>query len=103
MEFFGRAPTQQVNKSNGPFDALLCVGQFFPGTPDGIEEMKTYFTMAKPIPLPTYFIGDYGEGAAALLAPAKEKAAETGIPMDGVRICDNLLWLKGSGILNLKG
>ncbi|CAM6074129.1 unnamed protein product [Sphagnum tenellum] len=92
-----------VNKSNGPFDALLCVGQFFPRTPDGIEEMKTYFTLAKPIPLPTYFIGDYGEGAASLLAPAKAKAAETGIPMDGVRICDNLLWLKGSGILNLKG
>jgi hypothetical protein len=92
-----------VNKSNGPFDALLCVGQFFPRTPDGIEEMETYFTLAKPIPLPTYFIGDYGEGAAALLAPAKAKAAETGIPMDGVRICDNLLWLKGSGILNLKG
>ncbi|CAK9881409.1 unnamed protein product [Sphagnum jensenii] len=92
-----------VNKSNGPFDALLCVGQFFPRTPDGIDEMETYFTLAKPIPLPTYFIGDYGEGAAALLAPAKAKAAETGIPMDGVRICDNLLWLKGSGILNLKG
>ncbi|CAK9235704.1 unnamed protein product [Sphagnum jensenii] len=92
-----------VNKSNGPFDALLCVGQFFPRTPDGIGEMETYFTLAKPIPLPTYFIGDYGEGAAALLAPAKAKAAETGIPMDGVRICDNLLWLKGSGILNLKG
>ncbi|CAM6003132.1 unnamed protein product [Sphagnum balticum] len=68
-----------------------------------LEKWKPILHWPSQSHIPTYFIGDYGEGAAALLAPAKAKAAETGIPMDGVRICDNLLWLKGSGILNLKG
>lgn len=93
----------QVNKSNGPFDAVFCVGQFFPLDGSGVEVVEAYFKGEKSIPLPTYFIGDYGEGAHALLAPARSKALDMGFATDGIPVCDNLFWLKGSGILGLKG
>ncbi|XP_073395911.1 zinc finger CCCH domain-containing protein 64 isoform X2 [Physcomitrium patens] len=94
---------QSVNKSNGPFDAALCVGQFFPEDERWVEGMEGYFTGEKPVPLPTYFIGDYGEGANSLLAPARKTALDLGFSMGGIPVCDNLFYLKGSGILNLKG
>lgn len=92
-----------MNKSNGPFDAALCVGQFFPEDERWVEGMEGYFTGEKPVPLPTYFIGDYGEGANSLLAPARKTALDLGFSMGGIPVCDNLFYLKGSGILNLKG
>lgn len=92
-----------MNKSNGPFDAVFCVGQFFPLDGSGVEVVEAYFKGEKSIPLPTYFIGDYGEGANALLAPARSKALDMGFATDGIPVCDNLFWLKGSGILGLKG
>jgi len=92
-----------VNKTNGPFDSVFCVGQFFPNDGGSVEELEGYFAGEKPIPLPTYFIGDYGEGANSLLATARAKALEMGFSIDGVSVCENLSYLKGSGILNLKG
>ena len=47
----------QVNKSAGPFDALLCVGQFFPDSPERLDELSNYIEGGSEIPLPTYFIG----------------------------------------------
>ncbi|KAL2613506.1 hypothetical protein R1flu_025198 [Riccia fluitans] len=92
-----------VNKSNGPFDALLCVGQFFPSDPSGIEGMQKYVDGMEPVPLPTYFTGNYGEGASMLLSASKQKAAQAGVSMEGIPVCHNLTWLIGSGILNLHG
>ncbi|XP_058073972.1 zinc finger CCCH domain-containing protein 64 [Magnolia sinica] len=90
-----------VNKSNGPFDALFCVGQFFPDTPDRLDELSDYIEGRSPIPLPTYFIGDYGVGAAKVLSPASKHPANLGFKTDGLKICDNLYWLKGSGKFSL--
>ncbi|CAL8469438.1 g8979 [Coccomyxa elongata] len=59
-----------VNKSNGPFDMLLCTGRFFAdaeSSGDTVEEdteLADYVTGAKEVPLPTYFIGSFGRGAA---------------------------------------
>lgn len=55
------------------------------------------------ITLPTYFIGDYGEAAGMVLSSAKLKAEQMGLTYEGVPVCKNLFWLKGSGIFNLKG
>jgi hypothetical protein len=93
----------QVNEKNGPFDAAFCVGQFFPADGSGVEGVERYFKGEETIPVPTYFIGDYGEGATSLLAPARSKALDMGFSVDGIPVCDNLFYLKGSGVLNLKG
>ncbi|MCO5571469.1 hypothetical protein L7F22_025209 [Adiantum nelumboides] len=99
----GEVPMAQVNKANGPFDALFCVGQFFPDDPSHIDEVKPFVEGNIDIPLPTYFIGDYGEVAGMVLSAAKQKAKEIGLVFEGVSVCNNLYWLKGSGILHLKG
>ncbi|XP_034700473.1 zinc finger CCCH domain-containing protein 64 isoform X1 [Vitis riparia] len=92
-----------VNKSAGPFDAVLCVGQFFPDSPERLLEFMDYIEGRSQIPLPTYFIGDYGIGAAKVLSAASKDSANLGFKMDGLRICDNLYWLKGSGKFTLHG
>ncbi|KAL5572475.1 hypothetical protein UlMin_022072, partial [Ulmus minor] len=90
-----------VNKSAGPFDALLCVGQFFPDSADRLEEFTDYIEGRSEIPLPTYFIGDYGVGAAKVLLAASKEPKNLGFKMDGLKICENLFWLKGSGKFSL--
>ncbi|KAH9328019.1 hypothetical protein KI387_000127, partial [Taxus chinensis] len=92
-----------VNKANGPFDALLCVGQFFPNHVEELDEMKQYVQGQQEIPLPTYFIGDFGEGVASVLCAAKLKSAEQGFKMEGIPVCNNIYWLKGSGKFILHG
>ncbi|KAF3794867.1 Zinc finger CCCH domain-containing protein 64 [Nymphaea thermarum] len=86
-----------VNKSNGPFDFLLCVGQFFPDDPELLGEFMDFVEGRREVPIPTYFIGDYGVGAAKILAAATRDPANLGFKTDGVKVCHNLYWLKGSG------
>lgn len=93
----------QVNKSAGPFDALLCVGQFFPDTPEQLEEFNDYIEGRSKIPIPTYFIGDYGVGAPKILGAAAKYPANLGFKMDGLKVCENLFWLRGSGKFLLHG
>ncbi|KAK7329692.1 hypothetical protein VNO77_23867 [Canavalia gladiata] len=92
-----------VNKSAGPFDALFCVGQFFPDSPEHVDELMAYIEGGSQIPLPTYFIGDYGVSAPKILSKASKDSANRGFKMDGFKICDNLYWLKGSGKFSLFG
>ncbi|XP_061361526.1 zinc finger CCCH domain-containing protein 64 isoform X2 [Gastrolobium bilobum] len=92
-----------VNKSAGPFDAVLCVGQFFPESPEQVDEMMAYIEGGSQIPLPTYFIGDYGVAAPKILLSASKDIANRGFKMDGLKVCDNLYWLKGSGKFSLFG
>ncbi|KAJ9183815.1 hypothetical protein P3X46_007622 [Hevea brasiliensis] len=94
---------QSVNKSAGPFDALFCVGQFFPGSPELLEEFMDYVEGRTQIPLPTYFIGDYGVGAPKVLSVASKNSSNLGFKMDGLKICENLFWLRGSGKFTLYG
>ncbi|KAK4257789.1 hypothetical protein QN277_007329 [Acacia crassicarpa] len=90
-----------VNKSAGPFDVLFCVGQFFPESTDQLDEFMDYIEGRTQVPLPTYFIGDYGVGAPKVLLAASKDPANRGFKMDGLRVCDNLYWLKGSGKFTL--
>ncbi|XP_075474588.1 LOW QUALITY PROTEIN: zinc finger CCCH domain-containing protein 64 [Primulina tabacum] len=92
-----------VNKSAGPFDALFCVGQFFPESPDQLEEFNDYLEGRSQIPIPTYFIGDYGVGSAKILSAAAKNSANLGFKMDGLKVCENLYWLRGSGKFTLHG
>ena len=92
-----------MNKSTGPFDALLCVGQFFPDSSDYLGEFLGYIEGRSEIPLPTYFIGDYGASAMKVLSAATKDPANLGFKMDGLRVCENLYWLKGSGKFTLHG
>ena len=62
-----------------------------------------YIEGRSQIPLPTYFIGDYGIGAPKVLLATSRDSANLGFKMDGLRICDNLYWLKGSGKFTLHG
>ncbi|PKU68284.1 zinc finger CCCH domain-containing protein 59 isoform X1 [Dendrobium catenatum] len=94
---------QSVNKSTGPFDALLCVGQFFPDTADNLEEVANYLDGLSPIPISTYFIGDYGAGATRFLSAAAKIPSNKGFKMDGLEVCPNLYWLKGSGKFSFHG
>lgn len=92
-----------VNKSAGPFDALLCVGQFFPDAPELLEEFNDYVEGRSKIPIPTYFIGDYGIAAPKTLSAAAKDSANLGFKMDGLKVCENLYWLRGSGKFLLHG
>ncbi|GJP72513.1 hypothetical protein CLOP_g3241 [Closterium sp. NIES-67] len=73
-----------VNKSNGPFDCLFCVGAFFPpadpaaaatggaeGGAGGQSELEDYIAGRAKAPLPTFLIGDIGFGAQRLLEIAE--------------------------------
>ncbi|XP_051114303.1 zinc finger CCCH domain-containing protein 64 [Andrographis paniculata] len=92
-----------VNKSAGPFDALLCVGQFFPDTSEQLEEFNDYIEGRSKVPIPTYFIGDYGVGAPKILSVVAKKSANLGFKMDGLEVFENLYWLRGSGKFTLHG
>ncbi|CAL9112288.1 unnamed protein product [Musa acuminata var. zebrina] len=94
---------QSVNKSTGPFDALLCVGQFFPDSADGLDEVADYIEGRSAVPIPTYFTGDYGVGAARFLSAASKLPSNRGFKTDGLEVCPNLFWLKGSGKFSLHG
>ncbi|KAK9099313.1 hypothetical protein Syun_026358 [Stephania yunnanensis] len=91
-----------VTKSAGPFDLLFCVGQFFPDSPDRLQDFMDYIEGRTPIPIPTYFVGDYGVGAAKVLADALSgDEGNRGFKIGGLRVCENLYWLNGSGKFNL--
>lgn len=95
-----------ITKTTGPFDAMFCVGQFFPDTSDQLTELMDYTEgrNGQQIPIPTYFTGDYGVGASMVLANASSKPENRGgFKMDGLKICHNLYCLKGSGKVNLHG
>lgn len=92
-----------MSKTGPPFDALLCVGQFFPTAGSDVDEVMELIEGQKEMPLPTYFIGDYGEAAGVVLSSAKSKVASAGLIMEGICVCKNLYWLKGSGVFDLHG
>ncbi|KAL9670700.1 hypothetical protein QQ045_008258 [Rhodiola kirilowii] len=92
-----------VNKSAGPFDAILCVGQFFPESSEQVGQLMNYVEGRLQVPIATYFIGDYGAGAPKVLSAASKAAENQGFKMDGLKICENLYWLKGSGKFELHG
>lgn len=86
-----------VNKANGPFDYLFCVGSFFPnaGAPeDSAEpdaETMDFLTGKREIPVPCFFIGGFGAGSRK----AMQEAAAAGVA--------RLQYLGTAGVAHLKG
>lgn len=75
---------ETINKKNGPFDFLLCVGNFFG---QNNMELEPYKNGAKNIPVPTYIIG-----------PNKESDVANYPSVDGCEICPNLTYLGKRGL-----
>lgn len=75
-----------INKKNGPFDFLLCVGNFF-----GVNnsELLPYKNGTKSIPVPTFIIG-----------PNRDSEIESYPEEDGCEICQNLTYLGRRGLYN---
>eukprot|EP00271_Cylindrocystis_brebissonii_P005852 TRINITY_DN1818_c0_g2_i1.p1 TRINITY_DN1818_c0_g2~~TRINITY_DN1818_c0_g2_i1.p1 ORF type:complete len:179 (+),score=32.51 TRINITY_DN1818_c0_g2_i1:34-537(+) len=116
-----------VNKSNGPFDCIFAVGAFFPPKLAEGEDspIKAYMVGSKAVPIPTYFIGDIGEGVTEVLDAAlmakftsgaehSENGGEQGegngggggtekAKLPGVEICPNLRCLRGAGVVEICG
>lgn len=90
----------QVNQSTGPFHALFCVGQFF--SDESEEEVSDYVEGRASVPIPTYFTGAYGGGAVASQLLSKAQALR-GFHPQGIEICPNLYWLRGSAKFNIAG
>eukprot|EP00208_Stichococcus_sp_RCC1054_P002085 CAMPEP_0206146064 /NCGR_PEP_ID=MMETSP1473-20131121/29358_1 /ASSEMBLY_ACC=CAM_ASM_001109 /TAXON_ID=1461547 /ORGANISM="Stichococcus sp, Strain RCC1054" /LENGTH=638 /DNA_ID=CAMNT_0053542501 /DNA_START=442 /DNA_END=2358 /DNA_ORIENTATION=+ len=86
-----------VNKANGPFDYLFCVGPFFPiagasedsAAPDA-ETIK-FLTGKQEVPVPTFFIGAFGAGSRQAMAAAEASGTA------------RLQWLGAAGVVRLKG
>ncbi|PBC31219.1 CWF19 protein [Apis cerana cerana] len=73
-----------INKKSGPFDFLLCVGNFFGKNNTELEDYKIGI---KNIPVPTYIIG------------ANRQADLNNYPeIDGCEICQNLTYLGKRGL-----
>ncbi|KAG7201776.1 hypothetical protein KM043_004496 [Ampulex compressa] len=75
---------EAINKKSGPFDFLLCAGNFF--GKDNIE-LEPYKNGMKNIPVPTYIIG-----------ANREEDVKNYPDADGYEICQNLTYLGKRGL-----
>uniref|UniRef100_A0A0K8TQM9 Cwf19-like C-terminal domain-containing protein n=1 Tax=Tabanus bromius TaxID=304241 RepID=A0A0K8TQM9_TABBR len=78
---------ESVNKKSGPFDILLCAGEFFGKNND---ELIAYKNGYKNVPIPTYILG-----------PTSEDTAKQYRDMDDGEICQNLTYLGKRGLYTL--
>ncbi|XP_034382649.1 CWF19-like protein 1 [Cyclopterus lumpus] len=78
---------QTIQKKAGPFDLLLCVGEFFGSTPEAEAEWQQYKTGAKKAPVHTYILG-----------AASQKAAKSFPSADGCELADNITYLGRRGV-----
>ncbi|KAL0053002.1 hypothetical protein WJX82_011315 [Trebouxia sp. C0006] len=85
-----------VNKSNGPFDLLFCVGSFFSHA-DCKEDAapvsadaQAYTSGSKQAPMPTYFIGSFGAGSKEAMLSLSTASS-------------NIQYLGPSGLKTLQG
>ncbi|XP_064476195.1 CWF19-like protein 1 [Ornithodoros turicata] len=74
-----------VNKKNGPFDMLLCVGDFFG---DDLSEWEEYKSEIRKVPVQTYILG-----------PKRESSVAEFETSDGFDLCPNVMYLGKKGVL----
>ncbi|XP_069681635.1 CWF19-like protein 1 [Periplaneta americana] len=80
-QLFTRVET--INQKNGPFEMLLCVGNFF-GTSDNLEP---YRNGTLSVPVPTYILG-----------PNKPDDVDLYADINGCEICPNISYLGKRGL-----
>ncbi|XP_005182434.1 CWF19-like protein 1 homolog isoform X2 [Musca domestica] len=81
---------ESINKKAGPFEILLCVGDFFSEDEKQNEELIAYRNGHKHIPVPTYILGPNNKNVQAYYENTQ----------DG-EICSNLTYLGKRGLYTL--
>uniref|UniRef100_U5EW12 CWF19-like protein 1 n=1 Tax=Corethrella appendiculata TaxID=1370023 RepID=U5EW12_9DIPT len=81
-QFFNRI--ESVNKKSGPFEACLCVGNFFG---NNTNELEPYKNRTKIITIPTYILG-----------PTNSELSKQYENISDGEICPNLVYLGKRGI-----
>lgn len=82
---FNRVET--INKKNGPFELLLCVGDFFG---ENNDELIAYRNGFKCVPIPTYILG-----------PNKSSHTDLYSSITNGEICTNLTYLGRRGLYTI--
>ncbi|XP_049831273.1 CWF19-like protein 1 [Schistocerca gregaria] len=77
---------ENVNKKNGPFEFLLCVGNFFGQSADSWQPYKA--GMLK-VPLPTYILG-----------PTSDDQLSNYDNLDGCELCPNVSYIGRRGLFS---
>ncbi|XP_033845590.1 CWF19-like protein 1 [Periophthalmus magnuspinnatus] len=78
---------QTIQKKAGPFDLLLCVGDFFGTTPEADAEWQQYKTGAKTAPIHTYILGAASQEMTKYFSNAC-----------GSELCENITYLGRQGV-----
>ncbi|XP_067634021.1 CWF19-like protein 1 homolog [Eurosta solidaginis] len=80
---------ENINKKAGPFEILLCVGEFF-GTVEQNEALSAYKNGNKHVPVPTYILG-----------PCSKETQTFYTELEDGEICSNLTYLGKRGLYTL--
>ncbi|XP_004522648.1 CWF19-like protein 1 homolog [Ceratitis capitata] len=80
---------ESINKKAGPFEILLCVGEFF-GTVEQSDELIAFKNGNKHVPVPTYILG-----------PCSKETAQFYNNIQDGEICSNLTYLGKRGLYTL--
>lgn len=78
---------QSIQKKAGPFDLLLCVGEFFGTTPEADEEWQQYKSGSKKAPIHTYVLGAASQDVTKCFSNAS-----------GCELCENITYLGRQGL-----
>lgn len=101
---------QLVNQKSGPFDALLCVGDFFGDLNDAThaaalhEQVAAYISGVKKVPVPVFFVGAPDAASQALLDELA--AADCGVKHLGRLVIssqNDRSWQSPSGVRGMAG
>uniref|UniRef100_A0A182WWW8 Cwf19-like C-terminal domain-containing protein n=1 Tax=Anopheles quadriannulatus TaxID=34691 RepID=A0A182WWW8_ANOQN len=87
--FFARI--ENVNKKSGPFDLVLCVGDFFGANPE-VEVLQEYKRNIKTVAAPVYILG-----------PTRKELAQYYADTQDGDICTNLSYLGKRGVYTTSG
>uniref|UniRef100_A0A182LU95 Cwf19-like C-terminal domain-containing protein n=1 Tax=Anopheles culicifacies TaxID=139723 RepID=A0A182LU95_9DIPT len=87
--FFARI--ENVNKKSGPFDLVLCVGDFFGSHPE-MEVLQQYKNNIKTVAAPVYILG-----------PTRKELAQHYADIEDGDICTNLSYLGKRGVYTTSG
>ncbi|RZF32947.1 hypothetical protein LSTR_LSTR000817 [Laodelphax striatellus] len=80
------ARVESINKKNGPFSYLLCVGNFFGNS---IKDWEPYANGSVEVPVPTYILGPNSEKHVSFYAKA-----------DRGQVAPSVVYLGKRGVLN---
>uniref|UniRef100_A0A8C6U145 CWF19-like protein 1 n=1 Tax=Neogobius melanostomus TaxID=47308 RepID=A0A8C6U145_9GOBI len=78
---------QSIQKKAGPFDLLLCVGEFFGTTPVAEAEWQQYQSGLKKAPIHTYVLGAASQEVSKYFSIAS-----------GCELCENITYLGRQGV-----